>query len=95
MLQRLVVLKQLIWLHFEDVMNEIDQKSNDLTDPEWSVTRVFWVFQRLYIELHAVILSGEKYSFLSWCLFLLFGLRDVEKQEVPHNLELKENLLTK
>ena len=76
-------------------MNEIDQKSYDLTDPQWSVARVFWVFQRIYIELHSNVLSAEKYSYLSWCLFLLFGLRDIEKQEVPHNLELKENLVTK
>ena len=55
-------------------MNEIDWK---LTDSQWSVV------EGLLSILEAVdqALSGEKYSTLSSCLPLLFGLHDAAKQE--------------
>ena len=80
MLQRLVVLKQPIRLYLEDVMNETDRKSYDLTDSQWSVVKGLLSILEA-VDQVTITLSGEKYSTLSWCLPLLFGLRDAAKQE--------------
>ena len=80
MLQRLVVLKQPIRLYLEDAMNETDQKSYDLTDSQWSVVKGLLSILEA-VDQVTITLSGKKYSTLSWCLPLLFGLRDAAKQE--------------
>ena len=87
MVQRLVVLKQPIRLYLEDTMDEIDRKSYDLTDSQWSIAKGLLSLLEA-VDQVTVTLSGEKYSTLSWCLPLLFGLRDAAKQEESDSVML-------
>ena len=87
MVQKLVVLKQPIRLYLEDTMDEIDRKSYDLTDSQWSIAKGLLSLLEA-VDQVTVTLSGEKYSTLSWCLPLLFGLRDAAKQEESDSVML-------
>ena len=78
MLQRLVLLNQPIWLYLEDSMSEQDRASYDLSDVEWAMVKSVLNLLEA-VDGVTTALSGEKYSTLSWCLPLLFGLRDAAK----------------
>ena len=78
MLQRLVLLNQPIWLYLEDSMSEQDRASYDLSDAEWAMVKSVLSLLEA-VDGVTTALSGEKYSTLSWCLPLLFGLRDAAK----------------
>ena len=75
MLQRLVLLKQPIRLYLEDNMSEKERASYDLTDVEWASAKSVLSLLEAIDEV-TTTLSGESYSTLSWCLPLMFGLRD-------------------
>ena len=78
MLQRLVLLKQPIRLFLEDSMPERERASFDLSDVEWVMARSVLNLLEA-VDGVTSTLSGEKYSTLSWCLPLLFGLCDAAK----------------
>ena len=78
MLQRLVLLKQPIQLYLEDSMPERERASFDLSDVEWVMAKSVLTLLES-VDGVTTTLSGEKYSMLSWCLPLLFGLRDAAK----------------
>ena len=80
MLQRLVLLKQPIRLFLEDSMPERERASFDLNDVEWAMAKSVLSLLEA-VDGVTTTLSGEKYSTLSWCLPLLFGLRDAAKCE--------------
>ena len=80
MLQRLVLLKQPIRLYLEDTMSEVDRRSYDLTDSQWANAKSILNLLEA-IDQVTTTLSGEKYSTLSWCLPLLFGLREAAKPD--------------
>ena len=82
MLQRLVFLKQPIRLYLEDTMDEVDRRSYDLTDNQWAVAKALLNLLES-VDQVTTTLSGEKYSTLSWCLPLMYGLRKVA--EPDHN----------
>ena len=73
MLQRLALLKQPI-----RSMSEQDRASYDLSDVEWAMVKSVLNLLEA-VDGVTTALSGEKYSTLSWCLPLLFGLRDAAK----------------
>ena len=80
MLQRLVLLKQPIHLYLEDTMTEVDRRSYDLSDSQWANAKgVLNLLEA--IDQVTTTLSGEKHSTLSWCLPLLFGLREAAKPD--------------
>ena len=78
MLQRLALLKQPIRLYLEDSMSERERASFDLTDVQWTMVKCVLNLLEA-VDGVTTTLSGEKYSTLSWCLPLLFGLRDMAK----------------
>jgi len=78
MLQRLVLLKQPIRLYLEDSMSEQDRASYDLSDVEWAMVKSVLNLLEA-VDGATTALLEQKYSTLSWCLPLLFGLRDVAK----------------
>ena len=83
----LVQLKQTIRFFLEDTMTEDEKKSYDLTDHQWSVVKsILSVLEG--VDQVTTILSGERYSTLSWCLPLLFGLRDAAKIDRNDNTDL-------
>ena len=87
MMQRLVQLKQPIRLYLEDTMTEDEMKSYDLSDHQWSVVKS--ILNLLEgVDQVTITLSGERYSTLSWCLPLLFGLRDTAKPDKNDNTVL-------
>ena len=80
MLQRLVLLKQPIHLYLEDTMTEVDRRSYDLSDSQWANAKgVLNLLEA--IDQVTTTLLGEKYSTLSWCLQLLYGLRETAKSD--------------
>jgi len=84
MMQRLVQLKQLIRLYLKDTMSEDEVKSYDLSDHQWSVVKSILSLLE-GVDQVTKTLSGERYSTFSWCLPLLFGLRDTSKSERSDN----------
>ena len=59
-------------------------KSYDLSEHRWSVVRS--ILKLLEgVDQVTTTLSGEKYSMLSWCLPLLFGLCDTAKPDKNDN----------
>lgn len=72
--------EQPIRLHLKDSMSEQDQASYDLSDVEWAMVKSVL---NLLEAVNGVTtaLSGEKYSTLSWCLPLLFGLHDAARRD--------------
>ena len=80
MLQRLVLLKQPIHLYLENTMTEVDRRSYDLSDSQWANAKgVLNLLEA--IDQVTTTLSGDKYSTLSWCLPLLYGLREAAKPD--------------
>ena len=75
MMQRLVQLKQPIRLYLEDTMTEGEMKSHELSEHQWSVVKSILSLLE-GVDQVTTTLSGERYSTLSWCLPLLFGLHD-------------------
>ncbi len=67
MLQRLVQLKQPIRLYLEDSMSEREQASYDLSDVQWAMAKSVLNLLEA-VDGVTTVLSGEKYSTLSWCL---------------------------
>jgi len=59
-------------------MSEQDRASYDLSDVEWAMVKSVLNLLEA-VDGVTTALSGEKYSTLSWCLPLLFGLRDAAK----------------
>lgn len=51
-----------------------------MTDSQWSIAKGLLNLLEA-VDQVTVTLSGEKYSTLSWCLPLLFGLCDAAKEE--------------
>ena len=87
MMQRLVQLKQPIRLYLEDTMTEDEMKLYDLSDHQWSVVKnILNLLEE--VDQVTTTLSGERYSTLSWCLPLLFGLRDTAKPDKNDNAVL-------
>jgi len=84
MMQRLVQLKQPIRLYLEDTMSEDEVKSYDLSDHQWSVVKSILSLLE-GVDQVTKTLSGERYSTLSWCLPLLFGLRETSKSDRSDN----------
>ena len=60
---------------------------NHLTDSQWSVVKGLLSILEA-VDQVTITLSGEKYSTLSWCLPLLFGLCDAAKQEENDSITL-------
>ena len=87
MMQRLVQLKQPIRFYLKDTMTEDEKKSYDLTDHQWSVVKSILSLLE-GVDQVTTTLSGERYSTLSWCLPLLFGLRDTAKPDRNDNTVL-------
>ena len=52
----------------------------DFTDVEWGIAKSILNILEAVDEI-TTILSGEKYSTLSWCLPLLIDLRDIAKYQ--------------
>jgi len=55
-------------------LDEVDCRSCDLTDNQWTVAKAVLNFLES-VDQVTTTLSGEKYFTLSWCLPLMFGLR--------------------
>ena len=72
--------KQPMCLYLEDVMDEVYRRSYDLTDNQWAIANAILNLLEL-VDQVTTTLSGEKYSTLSWCLPLLFGLRKAAEPE--------------
>ena len=87
MMQRLVQLKQPIHLYLENTMTEVEMKSYTLSDHQWSIMKSILSLLE-GVDRVTTTLSGERYSTLSWCLPLLFGLRDTAKPDKSHNTVL-------
>ena len=87
MMQRLVKLKQPIHLYLEDTMTEVEMKSYTLSDHQWSIMKSILSLLE-GVDQVITTLSGERYSTLSWCLPLLFGLRDTAKPDKSDNTVL-------
>ena len=87
MMQRLVQLKQPIRLYLEDTMTEVEMKSYELSEHQWSVVKSILSLLE-GVDQVTTTLSGERYSTLSWCLPLLFGLRDTAKPDKNDNTVL-------
>ena len=84
MMQRLVQLRQPIRLYLEDAMTEEERKLYDLTEAQWSIAKNILSLLEAVDEV-TTTLSGETYSTLSWCLPLLFGLREAAKPDKNDN----------
>jgi len=78
-------------------MTEEEIKMYDLTDHQWSVVKSILSLLEA-VDQVTTTLSGEKYSTLSWCLPLLFGLCEEAKPNENDNvffcLESNESLLS-
>ena len=61
-------------------MTEVDRRSYDLSDSQWANAKGVLNLLEAIDQVTAT-LSGEKYSTLSWCLPLLFGLREAAKPD--------------
>ena len=87
MMQRLVQLKQPIHLYLKDTITKVEMKSYILSDHQWSIMKSILSLLE-GVDQVTTALSGERYSTLSWCLFLLFGLRDTAKPDKNDNTVL-------
>ena len=73
--------------YLEDTMTEDEKKSYYLTDHQWSVVKSILSLLE-GVDQVTTTLSGERYSTVSWCLPLLFGLRDTAKPDRNDNTVL-------